>query len=141
VSEESIFRTIRFIVIVGLFLILISGCAEPRVMPSCELGTPECEAAWDDWNDYEDRIERKRKLDAYADHIAAVATAVNLTIQSGGSMFTFIFSLVSIALFVLPTAVIVVGIQDESDPDIDDIQSVTLLYGASALWAIAAVLA
>ena len=78
---------------------------------------------------------------AYADHIAAVATAVNLTIQSGGSMFTFIFSLVSIALFVLPTAVIVVGIQDESDPDIDDIQSVTLLYGASALWAIAAVLA
>jgi hypothetical protein len=56
-------------------------------------------------------------------------------------MFTFIFSLVSIALFVLPTAVIVVGIQDESDPDIDDIQSVTLLYGASALWAIAAVLA
>jgi hypothetical protein len=63
VSEESIFRTIRFIVIVGLFLILISGCAEPRVMPSCELGTPECEAAWDDWNDYEDRIERKRKLD------------------------------------------------------------------------------
>ena len=51
--------TLTMLVLVLVVLLMLKGCSPAPTMPSCDIDNAQCQAEWQVYNQYEERLDRR----------------------------------------------------------------------------------